>query len=91
MSEPMNIPFVAHEAAMSRFERANKRLWIVIILLIILLVGSNVAWLIYESQFECYEETTVTQEAENDGGDIILNGTGELTIDGQRQTDNNDQ
>ena len=29
------IPFVAHESAMNRMERANKRLWIVIIILII--------------------------------------------------------
>jgi hypothetical protein len=58
-------------------------------LLIVLLVGSNIAWLIYESQFE-YFETSVTQEAENaDGGDIYLNGTGEQTINGQSETDSN--
>lgn len=32
-------------------ERTIKRLWIVIILLIVLLVGSNCAWLYYEAQF----------------------------------------
>jgi hypothetical protein len=29
------IPFVAHESAMNRMERANKRLWIAIIVMII--------------------------------------------------------
>ena len=29
------IPFVAHESAMNRMERANKRLWITIIVLIV--------------------------------------------------------
>lgn len=29
------IPFVAHESAMNRMERANKRLWIVIIIMLI--------------------------------------------------------
>ena len=29
------IPFVAHESAMNRMERANKRLWIVIIIMFI--------------------------------------------------------
>ena len=29
------IPFVAHESAMNRMERANKRLWLVIIIMII--------------------------------------------------------
>lgn len=47
-------------------ERTIKRLWIVIILLIVLLVGTNVAWLVYESSFEVIERTEITQE--NDGG-----------------------
>lgn len=34
-NEVVMIPFVAHESAMNRMERANKRLWIVIIVLII--------------------------------------------------------
>lgn len=29
------IPFVAHESAMNRMERSNKRLWIVIIIMFI--------------------------------------------------------
>lgn len=42
-----------------------KKLWIVIIILIILLFGTNAAWIIYESQFEVIE-TEVTQT--NDRG-----------------------
>jgi len=87
-SKPINVSFVVYEAAQSRLERVIKRLWITTIILIILLVGSNIAWLIYESQFEYYDETTITQEAENESGDIIMNGTGELTIDGQSEADN---
>lgn len=33
--EMVMIPFVAHESAMNRMERANRRLWFVIIALII--------------------------------------------------------
>jgi hypothetical protein len=84
-----NIPFVAFEAVQSRMERIIKRMWIVIIILIFLLVGSNIAWLIYESQWEEYEETTVTQEANWESGDLIQNGTGEITINGQSETDSN--
>lgn len=51
-------------------ERTIKRLWITIILLIVLLVASNGAWLWYESQFETI---TTTQEVEQttEGGDIV--------------------
>lgn len=34
-NEVVMIPFVAHESAMNRMERANKRLWLVIIIMII--------------------------------------------------------
>ena len=34
-NEVVMIPFVAHESAMNRMERANKRLWIVILVMFI--------------------------------------------------------
>jgi hypothetical protein len=58
-------------------ERQTKRLWITILVLIFLLVGTNCAWLWYESQFEIVETTQeVIQEADNGenhfvGGDIV--------------------
>lgn len=71
MDENMaTVPFVAHESMMTRMERTNHRLWILSIFLIICLIASNVAWVIYESQFEYYDETVtqeVTQNAEAEG------------------------
>ena len=46
----ISIPYIVHEGVMARFERVIKRLWIIAILLIILLVGTNGAWIWYESQ-----------------------------------------
>lgn len=75
---PESVPYIVHESDMSRLERQLKRLWVVILILIFLLVGSNCAWMIYESQFETVEETyqEVIQEADNGenhfiGGDVI--------------------
>lgn len=47
-------------------ERTIKRLWMLCIALVILLAASWAAFLAYESQFECVEETTqeVTQNAD---------------------------
>ena len=67
------IPYFAHEGEMSRMERANKRLWIVILVLIVCLVGSNVGWLIYESQFTDVVTTTEI-EAEQDGDYNFVSG-----------------
>ena len=65
-STPASVPYVVHESAMARAERHTNALIWVIVLLIVLLVCSNGAWLWYENQFEVVEETTtetiVTQE-----------------------------
>lgn len=87
MNNPVNIPYIAYEATMSRFERINRRLWIAVILLIILLVGSNISWLIYESQFERYEETTITQE-NTDGYNNYIGNNGDIN---NGQADNNNE
>ena len=74
---PESVPYIVHESDMSRLERQLKRLWIVVLVLIFLLVGSNCAWLWYESQFETIETVQeVIQEADNGenhfiGGDVI--------------------
>lgn len=75
MSNPVNIPYVAYEATMSRFERINKRLWIVVILLIVLLVGSNIVWIVYENSFE---DVVVTQE-NADGYNNYIGNNGDIT------------
>ena len=81
------IPYIVHEGAISRMERVNKRLIAIIVLLIVLLVSSNIAWMVYESQFEmCNVEQDVDQENEHGnnifvGGD--LNGTPAHQNDGQ--------
>ena len=79
------VPYVVHEAAMARAERIIRRLWVLALVLVLLLVASNVAWLWYEGPFE---GIVVTQEAENDGGDIALNGVGDMIFNGESETDN---
>jgi abortive infection bacteriophage resistance protein len=72
----INVPYIVHEGNMARMERSNKRLWIVILVLIILLVSSNIAWLCYENSMEDVTTTNeVTQELDtNGGGDAMING-----------------
>lgn len=57
---PASVPYVVYESATAREERHTKSLVLVIVLLIVLLVGSNGAWLWYNSQFETVIETTET-------------------------------
>lgn len=80
-----DISFVAFESICARFERTVKRLWILVIILTVMLVGTNCAWLWYESQFETIEQTTSTETYEadaTDGGVAIANGDGEVINNG---------
>ena len=75
MKDDITIPYIAHEADMARQERSNKRLWILCIILVILLIGSNVAWLYYENQFE---DVVVTQD-NADGYNNFVGNDGNIT------------
>ena len=74
MDEKM-IPYFSHEGDMARMERANKRLWIIILVLIVALVGSNGAWIYYESQFVDEETTKIEAEQEtSEGNNYVVGG-----------------
>ena len=79
-----NISFVAHEASEERHTREKKNLVIcltcIIITLIIALIGTNIAWILYEKSMETVTETTETetvtyedveQSADNGGTNVI--------------------
>lgn len=72
------VPYAAHEIAIATSERHSKRLWIVILVLIVALIASNLAWIIYEAQFETVETTTeeydIEQDAEGGNNNSIING-----------------
>lgn len=72
----LTMPYVAHQEDMARSERTNKRLYLVVILLIAALLATNSAWIIYESQFEnVVEEYDVAQNATGDGNNnSVING-----------------
>ena len=58
--EHESVPYIVREASMARMERQAKRLWIAVLLLIVLLVGTNAAWLFYKAQFKVQTSETVT-------------------------------
>ena len=81
------IPYFVHEGSMARAERTIKRLFVLCIILIAVLVITNGAWIWYENQFEDVVTTEVSQEAEWDSGDVIINGTGEVNTYGSSEAD----
>lgn len=78
-----DISFVAYEASAERHTREKKHLIIgfvaVIIALVIALVGTNLAWLLYDKSMETVTETVteeviyegIEQNTENGGTNVI--------------------
>ena len=86
--ESTSIPYFVHEGTLARFERINKRLWITIILLIILLVGTNAGWIWYESQ---YIEQTIEVTQENaDGYNNYIGNDGDINNGETNNQDSNE-
>lgn len=73
------IPMVAHESMLARQERTIRRMFIIVILLIVLLVGTNAAWIWYESQFE-EQETSISQEVDSGDGAAYVAGIGDVSV-----------
>lgn len=86
-NEQMTVPYIVHESAMARNERHIKRLVIALIVAVVMIAVTNIAWLYYESQFD-------TMEYSQDGAGInnintgeqgnILNGT---EVEGEEKTE----
>jgi predicted metal-binding membrane protein len=87
MEEQMTVPYIVYESAMARSERHIKRLVIALIVSVVMIAVTNIAWLYYESQFD-------TMEYSQDGAGInnintgeqgdILNGT---EVEGEEKTE----
>ena len=79
---PKDVPYIAHKSAVARLERVIKRLWVLVLALIILLCASNAAWIWYESQFE---EVRIEQDNES-GYNNFIGNDGDIY---NGETDNN--
>ena len=82
---PDPVPFAVHESAMARMERTIRRLWILLIVLVVLLVGSNALWIWYESQFE---DVTTEVEMENESGFVSYIGRDGDIYNGETESQN---
>lgn len=83
-AEPVS--YFAYESAVASLERIIKRMWALMLVLIILLAGSNAVWIYWNSQFKTVE-TTITQE-NKDGYNNYIGNDGDI-VNGN--TDNQDK
>lgn len=82
--EMIMIPYIVYESAMARSERHLRRLVIAVIISVVMIVVSNLAWLYMWNSYEYVGESSVSVEGDgtanyvgNDGD--IINGTSDST------------
>lgn len=84
MEENTNyVSFVAFESMKATMERTTRRLWILAIILVLLLFGSNAAWIYYENQFTDEITETYNSQVDGEGGLAIVNRDGSVNYGGE--------
>ena len=66
----VSVPYVVHEAEVSRQERQIKRMWVALIVLIVALFLTNMAWVGVFSSYDYSSEETIYQQ-DGEGTNII--------------------
>lgn len=59
---------------LSELKKSSKRWFVVSIILLIALVGTNVSWIIYESSFETVTETQTVEQHQEDTDNSNMSG-----------------
>ena len=82
----VNVPYVVHEAEVSRQERQIKRMWVALIVLAVALFLTNLTWIGVFSSYD-YESTSEEIIYQQDGeGTNIIRDSNEVN----NGTENND-
>lgn len=71
MENNMTVPYIVHESAMARNERHIRRLVIALIVAIVMIFATNIAWLIVWNSYEYVGDSEVTFEQDGEGVNII--------------------
>lgn len=78
-----DVPYIVHESAEARHERREMRLLIAVIIAVVLMFATNIAWIVYESQFDTYSY-------QQDGSGLNNINTGEQGDIFGAETDNSE-
>ena len=76
---PANVPYIVYESAMARSERHTRRLIVALVIAIVLIVASNMAWLWAWMQYDyTSEETVVDVDSGENGNANYIGNNGDI-------------
>lgn len=69
-----DVPYIVYESEAARHERTVKRLLIALLVTILLMVGTNMAWLYVWNQYDFSSESYVIEGADDSNANMLGNG-----------------
>jgi len=82
------VPYIVHEGEMTRMERNNKRMFILLIIAIILLFASNAFWIKAWTDYD-YSSNSIALSTDGGGNANYIGGNGDVTNGESTSTDKN--
>lgn len=89
MEEQMTVPYIVHESAMARNERHIRRLVIALIVSIVMIAVTNIAWLWVWNSYE-YVGESESVSVEGEGTANYIGNDGDIT-NGKDNSNKEDQ
>ena len=88
-----DVPYIVYESEAARHERTVKRLITALLIAILLIVGSNLAWLYVFSQYDISSEEYVVESGTEGNSNMLqagMNGVINNGIEDSGKAENND-
>lgn len=88
--EKLTVPYIVYESAMARSERHIKRLVIALVISIIMIVASNIAWLYVWNSYE-YVGDSSEISVESEGGNANYIGSDGEIVNGESNSEKDNE
>ena len=84
----MNEKDLAIECLTAAYERINKRLWILCIVIFLTCVATNIGWIYHESQYETVEKSVEVKQENESGNNNYIGNDGDINAETDGQNNN---
>lgn len=83
MAENKDVPYIVYESSEARHERTVKRLLTALLITILLMVGTNMAWLYVFNQYDISSEVYTIEGADSANANYLESGTDGVINNGE--------
>ena len=74
----LTVPYIAYESALDKADRQHKRMIVIIFALVVLLVLSNIVWIIAWNQYDYVDGYEIDVDSEGGGYANFIENNGDI-------------